>query len=89
MMGSGMMGAGMMNRDQMRQMMGASADFDRMFLQMMIPHHAGAISMAQQALAHAEHPEIKALAQSIVTTQQAEIAEMQDHLRDWYGVQGQ
>jgi uncharacterized protein (DUF305 family) len=88
-MGSGMMGAGMMNRDQMRQMMGASADFDRMFLQMMIPHHAGAITMAQQALAQAEHPEIKTLAQSIVTTQQAEIAEMQDHLRDWYGVQGQ
>src|SRR6266508_456439 len=89
MIGSGMMGAGMMNRDQMRQMMGASADFDRMFLQMMIPHHAGAISMAQQALAHAEHPEIKALAQSIVTTQQSEIAEMQNYLRDWYGVQGQ
>jgi uncharacterized protein (DUF305 family) len=89
MMNGAMMGADMMNPDQMRQMMGASVDFDRMFLQMMIPHHQAAISMAQQALNQVEHPEIKTLAQSIVTTQQAEIVEMQGYLRDWYGVQGQ
>ena len=89
MIGSGMMSAGMMNRDQMRQMIGAGADFDRMFLQMMIPHHEAAITMAQQALAQAEHPEIKTLAQSIVTTQRTEITEMQSYLRDWYGVQVQ
>ena len=89
MMNGGMMGAGMMNRDQMRQMMGTNVDVDRMFLQMMIPHHQAAIGMAQQALKQAEHPEIKTLAQSIVTTQQAEIVEMQGYLRDWYGVQGQ
>lgn len=89
MMSGGMMGGAMMSHDQMRQMMGANADFDRMFLQMMIPHHEAAIAMAQQALAQAEHPEIKTLAQSIITTQRAEIAEMQSYLRDWYGVQGQ
>ena len=88
MMGGGMMG-GMMNRDQMRQMMGANADFDRMFLQMMIPHHEAAITMAQQALAQAEHPEIKTLAQRIVTMQQAEITEMHGYLRAWYGTQAQ
>lgn len=82
----GMMGGGM-NRDQMRQMMGANADFDRMFLQMMIPHHEAAITMAQQALAQAEHGEIKTLAQGIVATQQTEITEMQGYLRDWYGGQ--
>ncbi|MEP7190726.1 MAG: DUF305 domain-containing protein [Roseiflexaceae bacterium] len=88
MIGSGMMG-GMMNRDQMRQMMGANVDFDRMFLQMMIPHHEAAITMAQQALAQAEHPEIKTLAQSIITTQQTEITEMRGYLRAWYGAQSQ
>jgi uncharacterized protein (DUF305 family) len=88
MMKGGMMGAGMMNRDQMRQMMGASADFDRTFLQMMIPHHEAAIAMAQQALNQAEHQEIKTLAQSIVMAQQAEIVEMQGYLHYWYGVQG-
>jgi uncharacterized protein (DUF305 family) len=80
MMGSGMMGGAMMNREQMRQMMGASADFDRMFLHMMIPHHEAAIAMAQQALTQAEHPEIKTLAQGIITTQRAEITEMQGYL---------
>ena len=85
----GMMGGAMMSRDQMRQMMGASVDFDRMFLQMMIAHQEAAIAIAQQSLAQAEHTEIKTLAQSIVTTQQAEIAEMQGYLRDWYGVQKQ
>jgi uncharacterized protein (DUF305 family) len=81
MMGGGMIGGAMMNRDQMRQMMGANADFDRMFLQMMIPHHEAAIAMAQQALTQAKHPEIKTLAQGIITTQRAEITEMQGYLQ--------
>jgi uncharacterized protein (DUF305 family) len=80
MMNGGMIGAAMMNREQMRQMMGASVDFDRMFMQMMIPHHDAAIAMAQQALTKAEHPEIKTLAQAIITTQRAEITEMQGYL---------
>jgi uncharacterized protein (DUF305 family) len=75
-----------MNRDQMRQMMGGNVDLDRMFLQMMIPHHEEAITMGQHALEQAEHPEINTLAQSIVTTQRAEVAEMQRYLNDWYGV---
>ena len=77
----GMMGGAMMSRDQMRQMMGANADFDRMFLQMMIPHHEAAIAMAEQALTQAEHREIKTLAQGIITTQRAEIGEMQRYLQ--------
>jgi len=81
MMNGGMTGAAMMDREQMRQMMGASADFDRMFLQMMIPHHEAAIAMAQQALAQAEHSEIKTLAQGIITTQRAEVGEMQRYLQ--------
>jgi uncharacterized protein (DUF305 family) len=80
MMGQGMMGAG-----QMRQMMG-SVDLDQMFLQMMIPHHEGAITMAGQSLTQAEHPELKGLAETISTIQRAEIDEMQGYLRDWYGI---
>lgn len=78
-------GRGTMNRDQMRQMMVANTDFDRMFLQMLIPHHAAAISMAEQALEQAEHPELKTLAENIIADQQAEIDEMRGYLRDWYG----
>ena len=80
MAGNGMMSGGMMSRDQMQRMMGQNIDVDRMFLQMMISHHQAAIAMAQQALAQAEHPEIKTLAQGIITTQRAEITEMQGYL---------
>jgi uncharacterized protein (DUF305 family) len=73
-----MMGAGMA-APQMRQMMGG-ADLDGMFLQMMVPHHEGAIAMAEQALQQSEHPEIKELAQEIITAQHSEIAEMQGYL---------
>jgi uncharacterized protein (DUF305 family) len=72
-------------RAQMQQMMG-NVDLDRMFLEMMIPHHEDAIAMAEQALAEAEHAELKNLAQTIIATQQAEIDEMRGYLRDWYGV---
>jgi uncharacterized protein (DUF305 family) len=80
MMNGGMIGGAMMNREQMRQAMQASINFDRMFLQMMIPHHQAAITMAQQALTQADHQEIKTLAQGIITTQRAEITEMQGYL---------
>ena len=44
---------------------------DRQFLRSMIPHHAGAILMCQQAPVDDE--EIKALCRSIVASQQSEI----------------
>lgn len=85
MMGGGMMSGGMMDRAQMGQMMGSTFDADRHFLEMMIPHHEAAISMAQEALETAERPEIKTLAQQIITTQRAEIEEMQGYLQQWFG----
>jgi uncharacterized protein (DUF305 family) len=72
-------------RAQMQQMMG-NVDLDRVFLEMMIPHHEDAIAMAEQALVEAEHPDLRQLAQTIIATQQAEIDEMRGYLRDWYGV---
>jgi uncharacterized protein (DUF305 family) len=55
--------------------------FDRMFLQMMIVHHQGAIDMSQTELAQGSNPAAHQLAQKIIDTQQAEIAEMQDLLQ--------
>lgn len=83
MMGSGMMGGAM---GGMMRRMHPSADLDQMFMQMMIPHHEDAISMANTALQQAQRPEIEALAQAIVAAQTAEIQEMRDYLRDWYGI---
>lgn len=50
--------------------------FDQAFVEMMIPHHEGAITMAKDALERAEHAEIKTLAQAIIMAQEAEIKTM-------------
>ena len=56
---------------------GAAANAaDRAFVQQMIPHHMMAVQMAQTAQQQGTHPQIKALAASIITDQQAEIAQM-------------
>ena len=84
-MGQGGMGqggmAGMMTPEQMGRLEQADgADFDRMFLEMMIAHHEGAVQMAQTELADGTNPEAKALAQQIVDAQQTEITAMRELL---------
>ncbi|WP_423203138.1 DUF305 domain-containing protein [Krasilnikovia cinnamomea] len=75
--------AGMMSQQDMKALEAASgAAFDKQFLTMMIGHHQGAITMAQQEQAQGSNPDAKALAAKIVTDQQAEIATMQDLLKN-------
>ncbi|MFN2455363.1 MAG: DUF305 domain-containing protein [Pyrinomonadaceae bacterium] len=62
-------------------------DFDLMFIDMMTPHHAGAVTMAQEALTKAQHPEIKKLAQGIIDAQKKEIAQMNDWKKAWTNTQ--
>ncbi len=63
---------------------GLSGDaFDRKFIETMIEHHQGAIQMAHQAHASAQHPEIKALAGEIVSAQTREIEQMQAWQKAW------
>jgi uncharacterized protein (DUF305 family) len=73
---------GMMSDSQMQQLTAATgAGFDRMFLQMMIAHHQGAVTMSQTELAQGSNPTARHLAQQIITAQQAEISQMQTLLR--------
>jgi uncharacterized protein (DUF305 family) len=51
-----------------------------LYLQLMIRHHLGGIEMAQYALDHAEVDQVRELAQTIVTSQQAEVEAMNDML---------
>lgn len=55
----------------------SGAALDRLFLIDMIPHHAGAITMAAQAQKASGRPEIVALSRTIVSDQAREIADMQ------------
>ena len=54
-----------------------TGDADIDFRTKMIPHHQGAIDMAKVALKYASDPKTKAMAEAIISAQEAEIAEMQ------------
>jgi uncharacterized protein (DUF305 family) len=72
---------GMMSDQQMKQLQAASgAAFDRMWLQMMIEHHTGAIEMARTELSSGTNAEAKDLAQNVVDAQQSEITTMKQLL---------
>ena len=53
-----------------------SGDVDRDFVDMMVPHHQGAIDMARAVLRYGHNEKIGRLAQEIIVTQQQEIAVM-------------
>lgn len=70
----GMDQASMNSQEAARQMVAPNGEYsDAAFVDSMVPHHEGAVEMAQAALENAEHEEIKALAQDIISAQRAEI----------------
>ena len=58
-------------------------EFDRAFIEQMIPHHQGAIDMAELALENAFHQEIKDLANDIIEAQKSEINTMRQWQTSW------
>jgi len=55
---------------------------ERRFLRLMIPHHQAAVPMAEAALEETDRPEVRQLAEAIVTSQKAEIEVMKDLLEE-------
>jgi uncharacterized protein (DUF305 family) len=83
-----------MDHDQMgmgsggmaKQMVMQNGEYsDRRFIDAMVPHHQGAIAMAQVALKNAAHEEIKKLSRNIVSTQQDEIQELKTIKKEEFG----
>ncbi|MER6590322.1 DUF305 domain-containing protein [Micromonospora purpureochromogenes] len=83
-MSSGMPGGmpGMASEEQMNELEAAEgAEFDKMFVEMMIAHHKGAIEMARTEQADGANAEAKALAAKIAADQTAE-AQTLEKIRD-------
>jgi len=59
-----------------------TGDVDRDFVEMMVPHHQGALDMALAELKYGHNEQLRRLAQEIVVTQQQEIAVMRLALGD-------
>ena len=59
--------------------------FDKAFIDAMIPHHEGAIMMAQMILQTTERPELKQRANAIITDQKKESTMMKQWRTAWYG----
>ena len=84
--GSGGMDMEGMSEENMTALDSTSgADFDRMFLEMMIPHHQGAVDMAETEIADGSNPDAVDMAREIVESQTAEIEEMQTLLTELGG----
>jgi uncharacterized protein (DUF305 family) len=70
----------MTGMDRMHAAMGSvkrSGDSDFDFVRLMLPHHQAAIDMAKTQLLHGKDPQMRRLAQEIITDQQSEIELMQ------------
>jgi uncharacterized protein (DUF305 family) len=70
--------------DKMHMAMGTidrSGNADVDFVRLMLPHHQAAVDMARTQLAYGKDPEMRRLAQKIITDQQSEIALMQGWLK--------
>jgi uncharacterized protein (DUF305 family) len=59
--------------------------FDRMFIDMMIPHHQGAIRMARAERADGKNRRLRRIARDIVRDQAKEIRRMNSWRKAWYG----
>ena len=58
---------------------------DAHFIEQMIPHHEDAITMSEIALEKETRPEVKELAENIISAQDKEINDMKEWYKDWFG----
>ena len=78
----------MMGMDMDMHALDSAKDFDRAFIDMMVPHHEGAIRMARIELKRGQSGEARRLASSIIAAQEREIRQMRSWRKAWYPESG-
>ena len=86
MMDGNMMSSGGMHGGGQNEMavLENAADFDKAFIEAMIPHHQSAIMMAEMLQSGTSRPEMQQLAKNIIASQSKEIKQMQAWYTQWY-----
>ena len=79
-----MTGTQMGHMDHSMMQVDPSQPFDAQFIDSMLEHHRGAVTMAEQALEQAEHEELRTLAEAIIAAQAQEIEQMTAWRTSWY-----
>jgi uncharacterized protein (DUF305 family) len=74
---------GMMGNETDIKTLENADDFDKAFIEHMIPHHQMAVMMASMLKNGTSRPEMKQLADDIVTAQTDEIGKMRQWYREW------
>lgn len=77
----------MMGMNMDNSMLMTADPFDREFIDMMVPHHQGAIRMARVQLDKGKDPQLRKLATAIIAAQSKEIEQMNSWRMDWYGAE--
>ena len=65
-----------------------ASDFDRAFIEQMIPHHRMGVMMASHAEWNTQHPQLRELEAAMVRVQSQEIEQMAQWYRQWFGGSG-
>lgn len=65
--------------------MGMAIEFDRLYIDMMLPHHGSIVAMSRAALPLLEDERLRVIAQRIIDTQSREQAELRGYRDEFYG----
>lgn len=77
--------AGMTHTEATNEMLRSADPFDRAFVDEMVPHHTGAVKMAEVVLERTKDAELRQLASGIISTQEREINEMNSFRTEEFG----
>ncbi len=85
-MGGGMgMAWGMPGMTTSLEVLNSAPDFDRVFIEQMIPHHRMGVMMASHAEWNTQNPQLRELEAAMVRVQSQEIEQMAQWYLQWYG----
>jgi uncharacterized protein (DUF305 family) len=69
----------------MSGMEGMAAEFDQLYIDMMIPHHQSIIAMAEAALTRLEDERLRGIARAVIDAQGPELEELREYRERFYG----